>query len=1052
MSRLRRALAIPALTLCLALRSLAAQGITSAAIEGVVARADGAPIGGATVRVTDAASGARWQVVTDDAGRYFLENVQVGGPYVVNAMAVGFTPARRASVVLGLGQRYRADFVLEPNVVTLGAVTVSAAADSLRRSARTGPEYIVTEATIGALPNVSRDISAAIALAPLAMLRPLGGVSIGGQNQGYNSLQVDGGVNADLYLGRTPGGASSSAALPEVLPHTISIETVREVQVLASPFDVRFGGSAGGLLNVVTRSGSNDIHGSLFGFVQDGRLAARGPIGRRLVYTTRQFGGTLSGPIVLDRIHFFVNADVQQRVVPDAGPLVTDPGATRIPYDSALRFQRILRDDGLDPGSLGPDDAHLPAQDLFAKITMQLGDAGHLELSQRYAHADRRGFLDVAGRVDTVPLSSVAGRSRSSARTSRAIWTTLVGRRVQSEAIVSYERLWDSCQPNGTLPRIQVFTNSGFLIAGPNGVCPTTAVDQSALELTENLTVGAGRHLVTVGSHAELLHFRDPLVQVSAGRWFFSSLTALEAGVATHYDRGLPPETTRPPGARFHAITIGIYAQDRWAPTSRLTLTPGMRLDVPFLADAVATNPGLEQSLGIDTGRLPSGNVLWSPRVGIKYDVGGRGTTILRGGIGLFSGPPPYRWLGNAYRESGDESVVMCDGNITPTFVPGAPQGTTCTNGRGVTPRISYFDPGFKLPQNLKLAIGADRDVGAGVTAALDLLYARALHQIYITDPNLGAPIGVATGEGGRLLYGTIDTAGKSFPRWRDTAFGEIYRMSNRSGDESVSLSTQLQKSFGEVLSLQASYAWSRARDRMSLVNFPSRANFSNTPLDGSLDGRHLRPSFFETPHKVSLGATLTAPHGLQLALLYLGASQPPYTYVVRGDVNADGIGVPGSLNNDIVYVPRHATPGGDIDLVRGLGAVAAADTDYARLEEFIERQPCLREQRGRVMKRGSCRNGWLDLLNARVSETVSAANGHHIEIIADIFNLPNLMNSRWGRHRDVTTDPSVPLLRLRKYDTTARRGRYELETLSRGSVDNAASRWQVQLGVRFGF
>ena len=827
--------------------------------------------------------------------------------------------------------------------------------------------------------------------------------------------------------------------------------------MLASPFDVRLGGFAGGLLNVVTKSGTNDFNGSLFGFVQDGRLAARGLTGRRLVYTTRQFGGTLSGPIVRDRIHFFVNADVQQRVVPDAGPLVTDtaPRATQISYDDALRFQNILRSKGLDAGSLGPDDAHLPAQDLFAKITMQLGDAGHLELSQRYAHADRRGFLDVAGRVDTVPLSSVSGRSRSTARTSRAIWTTLVGRRFQSEAIVSYERLWDSCQPNGTLPRIQVqlFTTA-YLIAGPNGVCPTTAVDQSALELTENLTVGAGRHLVTVGSHAELLHFRDPLVQVSAGRWFFSSLTALEAGTATHYDRGLPPDSTRPPGARFHAITVGVYAQDRWAPTSRLTLTPGLRLDVPFLPDAVATNPGLEQSLGIDTGRLPSGNMLWSPRVGIKYDVGGRGTTIVRGGIGLFSGPPPYRWLGNAYRESGDESVVMCDGNITPTFVPGAQQGSTCTNGKGVTPRISFFDPGFKLPQNLKLAIGADRDVGAGVTAALDLLYTRALHQIYISDPNLGAPIGVASGEGGRLLYGTIDTAGKSIPRWRDTAFGEIYRVSNRSGDESVSLSAQLQKSFGDVLSLQASYAWSRARDRMSLVNFPSRANFSNTPLDGSLDGRHLRPSFFETPHKVSLGATLTAPHGLQLALLYLGASQPPYTYVVRGDVNADGIGVPGSLNNDIVYVPKNATRGGDIDLVVQApgGFAAAPDSVYDRLEAFIERQPCLREQRGRIMKRGSCRNGWLDLLNARVSETLSAANDHHIEVIADIFNLPNLINSRWGRHRDVTTDPSIPLLRLRKYDTTLGRGRYGLETLSRGSVDNTASRWQVQLGLRYGF
>ena len=1045
-----------ALMLCLASRSLAAQGITSAAVEGTVTRADGVPIDGATVRVTDAASGAHWQAVTDEAGRYFLENVRVGGPYVLDAMAMGLTPSRSIGVVLTLGQRYRADFLLAPAVVRLGAVTVSATVDQLGRTARTGPEHVVTEATIRALPNVSRDISAAVALAPLAMLRPLGGVSIGGQNQAYNSLQVDGGVNADLYLGRTPGGASASAALPEVLPHTISIETVREVQVLASPFDVRFGGFAGGLLNVVTKSGTNDFHGALFGFIQDGRLAARDLTGRPSVFTTRQFGGTLAGPIVRDRIHFFVNADVQQRVVADAGPLVTDTLAPRtlVPYDSALRFQNVLRASGVDPGSLGPNNAHLPAQDLFAKLTFQLGDVGHLELSQRYAHADRRGFLDVTGRVDTVPLSSVAGRSRSTARTSRAIWTTSASRRIQNEAIVSYARLRDSCRPNGILPRIQVLTNSGYLLAGPNPVCPTTAVDQSALELTENLTAGAGPHLVTIGSHAELLHFRDPLVQVSAGRWYFDGLGALEAGTASHYDRGLP-SARRPYGVRFQAVTVGLYAQDRWAATPRLTLTPGVRFDVPFLPDPVASNSGLEQTLAINTARLPSGNVLWSPRVGINYRVGGLHTTVVRGGVGLFGGAPPYRWLGNAYRESGDESVVNCDDSLTPRFVPGAAQPATCTNLKGVTPRISYFDPGFKLPQNVKLAVGAERDVGAGVSATLDLLYTRALHQLYISDANLGAPIGVASGEGGRRMYGTFNaTTGRSIPQWRSATFGEIYRLSNGSGDESVSLSAQLDKHFGDVLSFLASYSWSRARDRMSLVNFPSRANFSNTPLDGALDARHLRPSFFETPHKVSLGATLNAPLGLQLALIYLGASQPPFTYVVDGDVNADNIGRPGSLYNDAIYIPKNAA---DVDLVvKRAGSAGIYDpapaSAYARLNAFIDRQPCLREQRGRIMKRNSCRNGWLGLLNARVSEIVPAVKGDRVEIIADVFNLPRLIRARWGRYRDVTTEPSVPLLRLWKWDGTAGRGKYELKTLSRSTGDDTASRWQVQLGMRYRF
>ena len=1052
-----RLLAIGVVALSLATRPLGSQGITSAALQGSVVQGDGTPIDGAVVTATLAASGAHWHDATDATGRYFLENVEAGGPYLIDARALGFRPVRRTGIVLVLGQRHRADFVLEPAVIELEALTVSAGLDPQLNTGRSGPAHIVSQAQLTGLPNSARDLSVLAALGPLATLRPLGGISIGGQNQGFNSLQIDGGVNADPYLGRTPGGASPSAALPEVLPHTISLETVREFQVLAAPFDVRLGGFAGGLLNAVTKSGTNAFHGSAFGFLQDGSLTAQDAAGNRSDFTTWQFGGTLSGPIVRDRVHFFLNADLQQRVVPDARFLVTadtvggaDLRKTGISYASAVRFQQILRDSfGLQPGSVGPSDGHLPAQDVFAKITVQLGARGHLELSQHYAHGDRREFVDTGRTYGSYALSSVAGRSSSTAETSRLIWSSLVGGRAQNELILSYEHLRDSCRPNATFPLVQVAADSGTLVAGPNSVCPTTAVDQNALEITENLTIGTGRHLLTIGSHGELFHFRDPLVQVSAGRWLFSSLDSLARGLANHYDRGLG-SSARPPGADFRVFGLGLYAQDRWAPTSRLTLTGGLRLDVPFLVDGAMTNQRLVASpLGIDTGRLPSGNVLWSPRLGVNYDLSGDGNAFLRGGIGLFGGPPPYRWLGNGYRETGDETVVFCNRPDVPPFDP-LNQPETCPSGGGTSPRISFFDPGLKLPQNLKLALGVDRRFPSGVVATIDFLYTRAVHQIYVSDANLGAPTGAAAGEGGRPLYGTISGTTSATlvtkPAWRDTSFGEneIYRVSNRGGDNSFSLSLQLRKRFGETLALYASYAYSHVQDQMSWVNFPARANFSNTPLDGTLEDRRLGPSFFETPHKVSLAATLDLPYRAQLSLLYLGASQPPYTYVIDGDANADGIGGAGSLKNDIVYVPRNAA---DITLVPA--------SAYARLDAFIEQQPCLREQRGRIMARNSCRNGWLGVLNARLTKAVPMAGGRHIELTADVFNVPNLISSRWGRYFDTTTGPSVTLLNLVGWDVVNTRGVYRLSnnTLpARGVVDDVASRWRIQLGARYVF
>jgi hypothetical protein len=1029
------------LALSLATSALRAQGITSAALHGTVDRVDGTPIAGAVVTATLAGSGARWQVTTDAAGRYFVENIRVGGPYVIEARAVGFTSTSQTDVLLALGQRHRADFVLEPMAVELPAMTIRATADLLN-TGRTGPAHVFSESELAGLPNMTRDLSVAAALGPLAALRPLGGISISGQNQGFNSLQVDGGINADPYLGRSPGGASPSGALPEVLPHAISLETVSEFQVLVAPFDVRLGNFAGGLLNAVTKSGTNELHGSEFAFLQTGKLMARNAAGDRSDFTSWQFGGTLSGPIVRDRIHFFLNADLQERVVPDPGPLVTDIGRTAVNYDSARRFQTILSTYGLDAGSLGPSDGHLPAQDLFTKLTVQLGASGHLELSHHYAHGDRRSFVDAGRTFDTTGLSSVSGRSRSTAQTSRLIWNTLVGGRVQNEVIVSYEHLLDTCRPNGAFPLIQVRVGAGNLVAGSNSVCPTTAVDQDALELTENLSIGAGPHLMTFGAHSELLHFRDPLVQISAGRWVFGSLSGLDSGLATHYERGIPGPV-KPPGADFSVFGLGVYAQDRWALTLRLTLTVGLRLDVPFLPDAALTNPTVLTRLGVDTGRLPSGNVLWSPRLGLKYDFRGDRTALFRAGVGLFSGPPPYRWLGNGYRETGDERVVTCDGAVVPPFTPNN-QPPACQDSSGSTPRISFFDRGLKLPQNLKIALGVDRQLPWGVVATIDVLYTRAVHQIIESDANLGPPVGVAPGEGGRALYGTVGATGLAKPAWLDASFGEIYRVSNSSGDHSVSVSAQVRKRFGNKLALYLSYAYSRAHDRMSLVNFPARANFSNTPLDGMLDQRRLRPSFFETPHKVAVAATLDLPYRAQLSFLYQGASQPPYTYVINGDPNADGIGGVGQpLKNDIVYVPRDA---GDINLL--------PTSDSTRLETFIEQQPCLREQRGRIMQRSSCRNGWLGSLNARITKAVPLGGGRRFEITADILNLLNLISARWGRYRDVTTGPSVTLLNLVGWDSVYGRGVYRLAPRlpARGVVDDAASRWQVQLGARYGF
>jgi hypothetical protein len=991
------------------------------------------------VRLTNTSNGHRWQVVTPASGRYVFEDVAIGGPYSIGVRALGFAPAAQSAITLTLGQRLVADFTLRPTALELSPVTVAATADPVLNPSRTGPAEIISAATIAALPNPGRDflpltlLSPQVAPSPNSRFAPTGGISIGGQNRLYNSFQIDGGVNQDLYTGRLPGR--------ETLPRPISLEALEEIQVLPVSFDVRHGASAGGLVNAVTKSGTNAVRGSVFGTLASGALVGRNAAGEGVGdFTTSQYGASLGGPIVRDRAHYFLSVDLQHRVVPDPGPLITNRVSSADTL--AARFQGILANTyGLDPGTLRLD-MQVPAQDVFGKVTVQLAANSHVEASHHYAHGDRRAFVD-RETPDLYNLSTAGQENPSTVNASRLIWTSLLAERWSSELIVSHVDLRDGCRPSASYPLIVVRPNRGALAfaSGSPVACPARSAQQ-VFEVTEDLTVGIGPHVVTLGAHTELLHFNDNLLQTSQGLWNFASLDSLAARRAYHYERTLPGPL-RSDGVDFRARHIGAYVQDRWNPTPGLTVTAGLRMDVPVLPDAILTNDSLKVALGFDTGRRPSGNLLWSPRLGINYDVQGVGRTFVRGGIGLFSGRPPYTWFGNAYRDDGTKELfLICDEAQVPQLDP-INQPVTCANGAGPKPRFSFFDPDVRIPQNLKVALGVDHRFPGAVVGTLDLLYTGAADQLYVTDANLPPPSGAAAGEGGRPLYGALSGTSNSVTvstARRVPSFRQVIRVSNRTGDHAVSLSAQLRKRFGDRGEASVLYAYARAWDRMSLVNFPARANLEQTPLDGTLEDRRLRTSFFERPHRVLVSAGFRLPYRARLSLLYAGTSGSPFTYVINGDANADGIGT-GPQKNDIVYDPRDSQ---DIAL--------AVPADWSKLDAFIRAEPCLNEQRGRILERNSCRNPWFGTLSARLTKTFPTVGAQSLEVTADVYNLLNLLSRRWGQYRVTTLDPRVPLLALTGYDQTRGRGVYRIALPERNAVQDLESRWQVVLGARYAF
>jgi outer membrane receptor protein involved in Fe transport len=1048
--------------------ALAAQGVSGAAIDGTITAADsGTPVTGAAVVVHSGVTGAQLDLRSAADGRFHVENLPPGGPYTVLVHAAGFAGARRDSLILALGQRVHLDFRLTTEAVTtLAPVRVVGTGPSRMSASRTGASHTVSDSAIRRLPTLSRDFTELIQTAP-----GVAGTSVGGANNRFNNILIDGGSNNDAFgLSRgtgTPGGQEGARSLP--------LEAVKEFDVLFAPYDVRQGNFTGGQITAVTRSGTNTLQGAIFGYYQSQALVGDDSAGNAAPnFGVYQYGGSIGGPIIQDRLHYFVAAEFRHRTSPFLGAEIAPGSNVGIPVDSANRFVSLLNGYGINPGSYGPFTTVNDAANVFGKLSLSTGTSGLLEWSVNYVHGTTTDSIAPSRAVNgDYRLTSAAFAPEATTWSTRARWTTLLAQRFSNEALIGYSSTDEPRTAASAAPAVFVSNvgNAGTrLIAGADPSSQNLALEQRWTELTDNLTAALGAHTVTVGAQAQLMHFSFSNFASAIGQYQFLNLDSLAAGRPSRYIRNVALDPSAAT-ANFGAVLGGVYAQDAWQVTDRFVATLGVRLDVTNLPDRPTFNDSLAASpIGVTTSRFIGTSVLASPRLGLNWAV--RNGTDLRGGVGIFTGHDPFSWLAFAYSNTGTGARLLnCAGAAAPNFVPNPnAQPTSCVTGSSASAAsVSYFVPNFKMPQSVKTSLGVDQRLPWGVVASLDLSYVRGLNSLYITDDNLTGPVGTLRGEGGRAMYGTVAGASAKgalpavTPSVVTPAFGPVLRNANHSGDRTYLGTVQVQKQFANGMEFDAAYTSMNAKDYFSLRDAQSVSNYGFAPVDGSLASRNLAVSSYSVPNQVTLSGTVNGPYGLAFSTIYLGRSGSPYTYVVNGDANADGVGNKvGAFDrqaDDPVYVP---TGPADISLVRdsaiGGGAnllVKASPAAYDSLEKFIESDACLRQHRGILLPRNACRNPWQNIVNARVAKRVSLPSGHSVEVSLDIFNVLHLLNADWGLVRETGTlsgagTENVPLLRLRGQDTIDGRNLYDLTLPARNVINVDASRWRLQLGARW--
>ncbi|MFL5577553.1 MAG: TonB-dependent receptor domain-containing protein [Gemmatimonadaceae bacterium] len=1059
---------------------LAAQGVTTGAIGGVVTDASsGAPVEGVQVQIVNRATGFTRGAQTRGDGRYSVLGLEPGDRYAVTARRIGFQPSARENVVVVLSQTTPVSFSLATQAATLSAVTVTAATtDALITPSRTGAVTTITDSALRRLPTLNRNFTDFAILSPQvgSTTSTPPGLTGAGTNQRFNNIQIDGATEADVFgLGQTgqPGGNASGKS--------ISIESVKEYQVLLSPYDVRQGNFSGALINAVTKSGTNEIRGSAYYYGRNQSFTRTQPY--IIDYNQQQYGFSVGGPIVKNKAFFFVNPEFQQRTEPATGPYLGAPGMT-FTQDQVNRFNDILTTKyGLPSGgSAGQVNKDNPLSNVFARLDFNLPYNSQLVLRHNYGGAKQDIISRTTGGTTSIPLSNNAYRNNSTKNATVAQLRTNFAGGAFNEIIGGYTRIRDKRTTPVTAPEITVNNVSGVsLVAGTERSSQANELDQDILELTDNYTLPLGSHRLTIGSQNQFFKFRNLFRQNSFGAWTFGSLDSLDLGLPRGYLVGAPTvldqngqiKIAGDGAVRFKAAQYSAYAQDQWTVTDRLNVTAGLRVDVPVFSDKPPTNPAILTGFGRNTADVPSGNAQWSPRVSFNWDVTGDRRNQLRGGIGSFTGRPAYVWLSNSFQNSGASGVTQlsCNNsstvtNKTPVFDRNAISNppTVCKDSTTLTGggEVDLLGSDLNFPQNLRVTLGYDRDLGHGFVGTLEGLYTRGLNNPFYTNIALD-PNGVGRDRNGRFLYG--GTAGN--PLLRVKGRSQVFDVQNQSRDYSYSMTGQIARRFQNRFEGSLSYTWTQAFEVQGLTSSTAFSQYRfGRVYANRQDDMSLTHSRFEVPHRIVATGTYTLPTHTDVSVIYTGQSGNLYDYVSSGDLNGDGLTL-----NDPIYVPKSVYDANEIRF-SGRSTATGADNSpaaqaqraanqQAAFERFVQDTKCLREQRGKIMERNSCRAPWTNLVNLSAAQSLPTIRGQNVKIELQIFNFLNLLNNDWGLQPNTGQIGSVTLLNYQGIapgtgtSYIGSNGAIPLYTFDNGkkfNSDRLESNYQIQLGVRYGF
>jgi len=1006
--------------------------ITTSSISGVVKNEKQEVLAGATIHATHVPTGTEYKTQANKSGVFVLPAIRVGGPYTIHASFVGYKKGEVTDVNTQLGVTSNVDFILIDEAKALKEVIVSGTRNNIFSKEKTGAAQQFGRRELTSIP-----ITGARTIDGITKYNPFGnGSSFGAQDSRLNNFTIDGSqFNNNFGLG------SSAAAGGRTGASAISLDAIEQLQVNVAPFDIRQSGFTGAGINAVTRSGTNEIEGSVYQTQRDNSSRYVGDNARGTTVTAAKFDEKVQGfrlglPVIKNKLFLFGNYEGIVRTEPgttwiSAGSPLTGTQVSRVKYSDMQTLSQFMKDKfNYVTGPWEGYSNQNSSNKFLIRADWNINDKN--KLTARYVHHNSSAEINISNSQSagagnrTTQFNAMSFQNSGyiimdNTRSAVLELNSKLSNTLHNNLIVSYDKqIEDRAYMSQMFPTIDIREGSAtYTSVGFDPFTPGNKLNYSTINVTNNLTKYLDKHTLVGGFNFQSYESNNLFYPASNGVYIFNSLADFYKAANESLANGGKPSTTLParfqlrysalPGAvepmqTLRSYRTDLYFQDEYAATKDLKLTFGLRANIIEFENTALENPVITlmtfaNGEKFNTGDMPKTQLLFEPRFGFNYDVKGEKKTQIRGGTGVFTGRPPYVFISNQVGNNGrltgfiDVSGAGAAGygftaNPNQYFIPSTPTLPSTFD-------LALTDANYKFPQVWKNNIAVDQKLPwLGLIASVELLYNKTLNAVHYYNANLDKPVGKLGGVDQRPLYAGNDNG----VRVNDNVSMAAV-LTNRNGAYNKSATFKLEKPVSKGLWGYVAYTTSDAQDFMDAGSIASGSWQSALSVNGNNDLGLTTSSFLVRNRIVGLlgyrldygkkggGATT-------FTLGYVGSQNNPFSYIVAGDLNGDRVS-----NNDLLFVPNKGSDVKFAPLTVGTTVYTEAQQQDA-FEKFIAQDPYLSTRRGQYAERNALALPFLHRFDLSVAQDVFVkikGKRNAFQIRADILNFGNMLNNKWG-------------------------------------------------------